>query len=110
MMYVNNMVVTILKSRITYLLLVSTVMVLLFAYALDHISRQADEHQIVFLENAIRRSAVQCYAIEGRFPDSINYLEDNYSLFVDRNRYIVHYEYMGGNLIPQIWVFPIVMR
>jgi hypothetical protein len=27
---------------------------------------------------------------------------------VDRNRYNVYYEFMGGNLVPQIWVFPIV--
>ena len=104
------MAVSILKSRMFYLLLVGAIMALLFVSALERISRQADVNQIAFLENAIRRCAVQCYAIEGRFPDNIQYLEDNYTLIVDRRRYNVHYEYMGGNLIPQIWVFPIAMH
>ena len=101
---------SLLKSRIFYLLLVSILMALLFVHFMEVISKQSDVNQVVFLENAIRRCAVQCYAIEGRFPDSIKYLEDNYKLYIDRRRYNVHYEYMGGNLIPQIWVFTITKR
>jgi hypothetical protein len=95
------------KSRTLYLMLFAAAMVTVTIIALAGISRQADENQVEFLQNAVRRSAVQCYALEGRFPDDIKYLEENYSLIVDRSRYNVYYEYMGGNLIPQIWVFPI---
>ena len=92
------------------MLLISAIVIFSFVMSLNGLSRQIDDKQIVFLENAIRRTAVQCYTIEGRFPDDLNYLEENYSLVIDRNRYNVYYEYMGGNLIPQIWVFPITPR
>jgi hypothetical protein len=62
-------------------------------------SKQTD-----FLADAVRRSAVQCYALEGRFPDNLAYLENNYGLIIDHNNYLVYYEQMGGNLIPQIRV------
>ena len=92
------------------MLLISVIVIFSFSLYLNEITRQIDDNQVVFLENAIRRSAIQCYSIEGRFPDGLEYLEENYSLVIDRSRYNVFYEYMGGNLIPQIWVFPILQR
>jgi hypothetical protein len=106
-MKLSTTIVRILKAKLLYLILLGAAMIAAAIVSLDGISAQADQNQLEFLQNAIRRSAVQCYALEGRFPDDLFYLEDNYSLIIDRNRYIVHYEPMGGNLIPQIWVFPI---
>ena len=63
--------------------------------------------QLEFLEDAVRRSAVQCFALEGHFPDSLSYLEEKYGLIIDRNNFAVYYESMGGNLLPQIRVIPL---
>lgn len=60
-----------------------------------------------FIADAVRRSAVQCYALEGRFPDNLSYLEENYGLAIDHRRYSVYYESMGANLLPQIRVIPV---
>jgi len=63
--------------------------------------------QLEFLTDAVRRSAVQCYALEGRFPDNLSYLEEHYGLIIDHDSFFVYYEPMGSNLIPQIRVIPI---
>ncbi|MDR0425201.1 MAG: hypothetical protein LBH39_07135 [Clostridiales Family XIII bacterium] len=105
---IASILLRVLKSRWLYILLFGAAIALASAITLNGISKQADENQVEFLQNAVRRSAVQCYALEGRFPYDITYLEENYSLIIDRSRYNVHYEFVGGNLIPQIWVFPIV--
>jgi hypothetical protein len=105
-----NILFKILKSRWLYIILFGSALIMVSVITLNGISRQADENQIEFLQNAVRRSAVQCYALEGRFPEDVRYLEDNYSLIIDRTRYNVYYEFMGGNLIPQIWVLPIVQQ
>ena len=63
--------------------------------------------QAEFLADAVRRSAVQSYALEGRFPDNLSHLEENYGLIIDRSRYAVYYEPMGGNILPQIRVVTI---
>lgn len=68
------------------------------------ISGQVQTNQAEFLTDAVRRSAVQCYALEGRFPSDVAYLEDNYGLVIDRTKYVVYYESMGANILPQIRV------
>ncbi|MDR0571166.1 MAG: hypothetical protein LBG71_08165 [Clostridiales Family XIII bacterium] len=99
-----GIVVRILKSRTFYALVLAVATVVAAFVVFDGISRQADANQVEFLQNAIRRSAVQCYALEGRFPEDVRYLEENYALIIDRTRYNVYYESMGGNLTPQIRV------
>lgn len=56
------------------------------------------------LEDAVRRAAVTCYASEGIYPPTLDYLKDHYSLQVDENQYTVHYEIFADNLMPDITV------
>ena len=59
------------------------------------------------LVQAVRRASVQCYAIEGRYPPSVEYLEENYGIAIDRERYHVFYEGFASNIMPDITVFPV---
>ena len=54
-------------------------------------SQKADARGADTLRDAIRRASVQCYAIEGRYPPSVEYLEENYGIQIDRDRYNVFY-------------------
>lgn len=60
----------------------------------------------VTLRNAIARATVQCYAIEGRYPPSVEYLEEHYGIQIDRERYHVFYEGFASNIMPEITVIP----
>ena len=44
------------------------------------------------LRKAITRACIQCYAIEGRYPPSVEYLEENYGIQIDHDKYNVFYE------------------
>ncbi|MCL1849762.1 MAG: hypothetical protein FWF83_08890 [Clostridiales bacterium] len=59
-------------------------------------------------EESIRRAAVQCYALEGIYPVNIEYLMDHYGIRPDTNRFIIHYQFVADNLLPDISVIPIV--
>ena len=63
--------------------------------------------QIVLLKDTVRREAVQCYALEGSYPEDLAYLKERYGLRYDEERYVVHYKSLGGNLLPEISVFHI---
>ncbi len=63
-------------------------------------SQQAKEN----LELALTRAAVACYANEGSYPESIEYLEENYAVQINRNRFDVFYEVFAQNLMPDITV------
>lgn len=75
-----------------------------FVTAAMYFNTKADERGADTLRDAIRRSSVQCYAIEGRYPPSVEYLEENYGIQIDRNRYDVFYSGFASNLMPDITV------
>ena len=58
-------------------------------------------------EAALRRDIVHCYATEGFYPPSLEYLEEHYGLTYDKNRYWVDYQPVGSNLMPDITVLEI---
>lgn len=53
-------------------------------------------------EESIRRAVISCYALEGSYPESYEYLRDHYGLRIDENRYIVHYEIFASNIMPDV--------
>ncbi len=81
-------------------------MLIVYMYvAVDNAKRKSDEENYKILSDAIIRSAVQCYAIEGFYPPDIEYLENNYGLLVDHNKYFVSYNVFASNIIPEVQIF-----
>lgn len=71
------------------------------------VSRRMDVEGEETLRSAIARACVQCYAIEGRYPPSVQYLEENYGIRIDRKRFYVFYEGFASNIMPDITVIPV---
>jgi len=46
----------------------------------------------------------QCYAVEGCYPPSLEYLEQHYGLLYDEDSFFIDYEYYGSNLLPEVTV------
>lgn len=57
--------------------------------------------QLDRIEAAAKRAALQCYALEGAYPEDIQYLHDHYGLAHDKN-VMLYYTFIGRNLPPQI--------
>lgn len=56
------------------------------------------------LEDAIRKAAVACYAAEGVYPPTLEYLQAHYGVQIMEDRYTVYYEIFADNLMPEITV------
>ena len=67
--------------------------------------KTTSEQELESLKQAVIRSSVQCYALEGFYPESLEYLEDHYGLTYDDDKYVVSYEVTASNLMPSIDVF-----
>jgi len=76
-------------------------------FALNQAEESGRAESLNMLEEAIFRAAVHSYAINGHFPESLGYLTENYGIFVDHSRFLVHYEVVGINLFPNIIVLEI---
>ena len=56
------------------------------------------------IEEAVKKMALECYALEGSFPPSVEYLKENYGLIVNNYAYFYHYQANGSNMPPDIRV------
>ena len=56
------------------------------------------------LAESLRRAAVSCYALEGRYPPDLSYIAKHYGVSPDESRYVVYYSRFASNLMPEITV------
>lgn len=58
--------------------------------------------QTQFVTDAVRNAALTCYAVEGAYPNDLEYLREHYGLAYDQNRYFVIYNTFASNQLPDI--------
>ncbi|MDR1796942.1 MAG: hypothetical protein LBR44_05770 [Clostridiales Family XIII bacterium] len=91
------------RTVVYILVLIACVAIVYFG--LQSLGRTQSGEQAKVAEDAIIRAAVQCYALESRYPPSLEYLEENYGLMLDHDKFVYHYRANGTNLRPEIEVF-----
>jgi hypothetical protein len=82
----------------------SGVLLVVVVLAVSRFGGRSSDLSAASVERAIHSSVVQCYALEGSYPPSLEYLEKNYGLLLDRTRYAFLYEVPGANLAPIVGV------
>ena len=90
------------KSFITPVAFIAVVVAIIFWSST--MSSKASAEQASTLENAIRKAAISCYAIEGRYPESLQYIKDNYQVLINEDDFIINYEVFASNIMPSVEV------
>ena len=85
----------------------TVVIMLMVVYGLQQTSESSSAEGLRILEDSLRRAVVMNYAIEGRYPESIEYIEENFGIHIDRTRFAVHYRVFASNILPEITVVPL---
>ena len=84
--------------------LLAAAVLLFFLTALGNLGDGQRSEGKAQLEAALHRAAVACYACEGIYPPSLDYLKEHYGIQIDHSRYVVIYEAFAENLMPDITV------
>lgn len=71
-------------------------------YAFSQESTQ--EQASTSIRAAVMQAALQCCAVEGSYPTSIDHLRDHYGLVINDRDYQITYEWMGDNIPPSVVV------
>ena len=79
-------------------------LILLFGVLMLSASKRNEAQETQLLDSAIRRAVVTCYAVEGKYPPNIDYLYDNYGIYVDTSRYAVFYDVFASNVMPSLTI------
>jgi len=85
-------------------ILFTVIVLLIIGNGLRQAEASSRAEGLRILDDSIRRAVVTAYAIEGRYPESLHYIEENFGIHIDRERFIVHYRIFAPNLMPEIVV------
>ena len=93
------------QAALFLLPIAAAAVVLLFAEVLNTMDADRCALGAALQEQAIRRGCTACYAAEGMYPPSLDYLRTRYGVQIDETRYAVGYSVIGEKkLMPDITV------
>lgn len=92
------------RSKMLLSVAVFLVVALVFWQGISSISTGTKKRQRESLENALMRSVTHCYALEGVYPASLDYLKEYYGLTYDESLFFVDYQKIGSNILPDITI------
>ena len=75
-----------------------------FIYGISSAERNSASEGRKVLEDNLRKAVVSCYALEGAYPSSVQYLEENYGLTYDKDKYAIGYVAFASNIMPDMQV------
>ncbi|MPN44880.1 hypothetical protein SDC9_192447 [bioreactor metagenome] len=78
---------------------------MLLSLTLWQIDRQIKEQESQRLTDALKKAALNCYIMEGAYPDSADYLISRYGIIIDQDEYHVFYDVYASNMMPVIRVY-----
>ena len=87
-----------------FLPVLAVAVLLFFTAALNSLDSDRDAEDQRQLEEALRRGCMACYAAEGVYPPTLDYLEEHYGIQIDQTRYMVDYRVFAENVMPDITV------
>jgi len=99
----RNLVHSLALGIMPFTLTIAIIVALLFGFSQAEEASRAEGVRL--LEETILRVAIHSYAINGHFPESIDYIVKNYNVYIDRARFVVHYEVFASNILPDIMIF-----
>ena len=80
--------------------MVFAVFMLIFMMGVAIMGNGNGDRQEQALNSAMERDIMHCYALEGFYPPSLEYIEQHYGLTYDKSAYIVDYQPVGNNIYP----------
>lgn len=91
------------KDNIIKILVLIGILGLTFSLS-SNLYEKTEKDKTEELKKTIQTASIECYAVEGMYPPSIEYLEENYGIQIDRNKYNVFYSGFASNMLPDITV------
>lgn len=98
----NNPLAAMLQALLLPVVVLAVLLV--FGTALENLTAGSQTETMHQLEAALRQGCVACYAAEGIYPPSLEYLQQHYGIQIDESRYVIYYDIFAENLMPDITV------
>lgn len=91
-------------GRILAGLVAAAIILLLGVFLFTRMDLDMNRQALESLRNSVTEACVQCYAIEGTYPVSVSYLEQNYGVRYDGSKYTVSLDAGSKNELPGVQI------
>ena len=85
-------------------ILIFVALIIIFVMTINGITTKNSNRELQIVRDAVKNAALTCYAVEGMYPDDLEYLREHYHLSYNEEKYHVFYEPLASNLMPSIKV------
>lgn len=92
-------------SRYLFSIIICIAIIAILAAGVFYVGRISNKQNLDLTRQSVIRATLQCYAIEGVYPPELEYLEDNYGLMVNKDKFYVEYNCFASNIMPAIEVY-----
>lgn len=94
------------KNALAYIIpcVLFTGIIIWLVVSLNNTSDTARRQECAAVKSTLENGITMCYAIEGAYPPSAEYLSEYYGVTYDAAKYIVHYDYFADNVRPSVRV------
>ena len=76
-------------------ILIFIALILAFVLMINGITTKNSDRELQIVRDAVKNAALTCYAVEGMYPDDLEYLRVHYHLSYNEEKYHVFYEPMA---------------
>lgn len=90
-------------SKFIGLIMFIVIFIIIFI-GIQDFSKSTYDKQYESLEKALQRGIMQCYALEGQYPESLDYLKEHYGIVYDKNLFYVDYKPVAKNIKPSVTI------
>ncbi|MBR5798969.1 MAG: hypothetical protein IKY23_02805 [Lachnospiraceae bacterium] len=90
--------------KIRFLYVIFPVILIVFLLAIGSLRETTITKQQESLESALMRDIAHCYAVEGFYPPSLDYIEEHYGLTYNKKLFFVDYQPIGSNMRPNVTI------
>lgn len=91
-------------ESVNFSVLFFVIVMAIFMLGISMLSNSSVRDEKEILTKAINKDVIHCYAVEGFYPPSLAYIEDHYGLTYDHSKYLVDYESIGNNILPNVMI------
>lgn len=92
------------KNLVLWICIAAILIFLALFIIVEDPGRDISEESAFAIKQAVEKSALQCYVVEGVYPPNLKYLEDNYGLHVNKDDFYITYNAFASNLPPTVVV------
>ena len=90
--------------NIVFSIIMFVIVFVLFDLGLNALSTRNHEEAQRTLTEALQRSIIHSYAVDGMYPESLEYILETYGITYDPEVFFVSYRALGANIVPELTV------